>query len=269
VFRLAREHGVTVLLDGQGADEMLAGYEQFFRLYLRDPGADRGDATAIRTRYPLALAGGRERLSRALPYALRRTAARFAGRGSDVLFGMQSDVARQISPAATDDTLAAALERETFREHLPVLLRYGDRNSMAHSREVRLPFCDHRLASFALGLPASRHMGGAQTKRLLREAMRGILPEEVRTRWNKQGFVPPQDIWFAGPLAGLAEDTLNDPAFGTEGLWDRGWWHGALARFRAGDHALAATLWRPVMEQSWRRHFVVRAAAMEKYPVFA
>lgn len=269
VFRLAREHGVTVLLDGQGADEMLAGYEQFFRLYLRDPDADRKERAAIRARYPLALAGGRERLSRALPRGLRRTVARVAGRGSDALFGMRSEIARVIdAPARAERTLAAALARETFREHLPTLLRYGDRNSMAHSREVRLPFCDHRLAEFALALPARHHMGNAETKRLLREAMRGILPEEVRTRWNKQGFVPPQDLWFRGALGDLAEATVNDPAFGSEGLWDRRWWQGALRRFRAGESALAAALWRPVMEQAWRRHFLARARAMPKHPVF-
>lgn len=275
VFRLARQNGVTVLLDGQGADEMLGGYEQFFRPYLaerRAAGADvTAEARAIAERYPLALAGRREALSRALPAGLRRALARLAGRGSDACFGMTRDMARAVRAAepGADDRLADALRRETFVEHLPVLLRYGDRNSMAHSREVRLPFCDHRLAEFALGLPARAHLGEAQTKRLLREAMRGILPEAIRTRWNKQGFVPPQALWLEGALSRLVDETIADPAFGREGLWEPAWWRGALRRFRAGEASLAATLWRPLIEAAWRRHFVDRVRAMPKHSVFA
>jgi asparagine synthase (glutamine-hydrolysing) len=277
VFRLAHETGVTVLLDGQGADEMLGGYEQFFRLYLAERRAC-GDGIAaemhaIRERYPLALPGRREAASRALPAGLRRSLARRFGRGSDAVFGMTGEIAGAVAAAerrrSPDITLADAFRRESFVEHLPVLLRYGDRNSMAHSREVRLPFCDHRLAEFALGLPARHHMGGAQTKRLLREAMRGILPEPVRTRWNKQGFVPPQAQWLRGPLMRLAEDTVANEAFGQEGLWDPAWWRAALRRFRAGDEALAATLWRPMIEASWRRHFVDRMRALPKQSAFA
>ena len=276
VFRLARENGVTVLLDGQGADEMLGGYEQFFRLYLAERRASGDDVAAeeraIANRYPLALPGRREAVSRSLPAALRRRLARLTGCGSDIVFGMTNDIARALSdaaPAATDASLADAFRRETFVEHLPTLLRYGDRNSMAHSREVRLPFCDHRLAEFALGVPARYHLGEAQTKRLLREAMRGILPEAVRTRWNKQGFVPPQSLWFQGPLSRLVDETIADPGFGQEGLWDPAWWRRAVRRFRAGDASLAATLWRPVIESAWRHHFVDRVRALPKQSVFA
>jgi asparagine synthase (glutamine-hydrolysing) len=281
VFRLAAECGVTVLLDGQGADELLGGYEQFFAVYLADLRA-RGETgladeeNAIRARYPAALAPARQRLSLALPPALRRAAARRLGKGSDVLFGMQADIARAVVERPEEEArdggftgLAAAFHRETFHEHLPTLLRYGDRNSMAHSREVRLPFCDHRLAEFALSLHPRLHMGDAQTKRLLREAMRGILPEQIRTRWNKQGFLPPQPQWFHARLGALLEDTIEDPSFGAEGLWDRLWWRRALARFRAGEDHLAWTLWRPLTTEAWRRHFVGRARAAPRLPVFA
>jgi asparagine synthase (glutamine-hydrolysing) len=281
VFRLARDSGITVLLDGQGADELLGGYEQFFAIYLADlrargeAGVDQEEA-AIRARYPAALADARQRLSLALPPSLRRAAARMLNRGSDVLFGMQPDAARAVTDAPTPPDraggftgLAAAFHREAFHEHLPTLLRYGDRNSMAHSREVRLPFCDHRLAEFALSLHPRMHMGDAQTKRLLREAMRGVLPDPIRERWNKQGFLPPQPRWFRERLGDVAEDLIEDPAFGAEGLWDRAWWRRALARFRAGEDHLAWTLWRPLAAESWRRHFVVRATAGRRAAIFA
>ena len=82
----------------------------------------------------------------------------------------------------------SALYQDSFHHNLTTLLRYGDRNSMAHSREVRLPFCDHRIAEFVLKLPPSMLMGHTQTKRLLRESMSGLIPTEIQQRWNKQGF---------------------------------------------------------------------------------
>lgn len=264
VFRLAREVGITVLLDGQGADELLGGYEQYFRAYLAglEGAARTAEEKAIRARYPAALAGGTERLGARLPLALRRLASDLSGRGSDIRFGIHPDLARLVDhPAGSRPAdLRDQLAHDSFTGHLPVLLRYGDRNSMAHSREVRLPFCDHRLAEFVLGLPPSHLMGGAETKRLLREAMRGILPETIRTRWNKQGFLPPQEQWFTRGLVDYAEDMINDPAFAASGLWRVDWWRRAVRRFRAGESHLAWVLWRPLMAETWRRHFLRRLA---------
>lgn len=270
VFRLAKEQGVTVLLDGQGADEVLGGYEQYFARYLGGlPAAERAEEEkAIRARYPGALDTPRQALSKALPLRLRHWLASAGGKGSDLLFGLTpgwaSRVAAANAPPPTPEgwgPLAAELLRDSFTTHLPVLLRYGDRNSMIHSREVRLPFCDHRIAEFALSLDPRLLMGDAQTKRLLREAMRGILPEPVRTRWNKQGFLPPQDLWFGQGLAEAAEEVIEDPAFAAAGHWNVGWWRALLRRFRAGEGHLAWMLWRPLMLESWRRHFLGRLAA--------
>ncbi len=170
--------------------------------YLRSVRIDGGDAgteeDAIRRRYPLALTVSDQQWKRNLPWRARRAAAHLLNRGSDLVFGVKPELASGIGSThragTAPATLHDALELDSCRGCLTTLLRYGDRNSMAHSREVRLPFCDHRIAEFAFSLPPGFLMGGAQTKRLLREAMRGILPEPVRLRWNKQGFLPPQRI---------------------------------------------------------------------------
>lgn len=270
VFRLAKEAGVTVLLDGQGADEILGGYEQYFARYLAGlPAGERGaEEAAIRARYPGALDTRRQALSKSLPPRLRHWLASVGGKGSDLLFGLTPDLAVRVAAAnappvlpAGWSPLAAELMRDSFSTHLPVLLRYGDRNSMAHSREVRLPFCDHRIAEFALSLDSRLLMGDAQTKRLLREAMKDILPEPVRTRWNKQGFLPPQDAWFAQGLVDEAERVIEDPSFAAAGCWNVGWWRGAVRRFRAGETHLGWVLWRPLMVEGWRCHFLGRVAA--------
>ena len=277
VFRLAKEHGVTVLLDGQGADEVLGGYEQYFRNYLRSL-VQAGDAVKaiaeeplIRKRYPAALEDTAEVWKTKLPFGVRRALARSLGKGSDFRFGLTQVGLELVAtmPAGTGShDLREALAEDSFHAHLPTLLRYGDRNSMAHSREVRLPFCDHRLAEFAFAQPVEYLMGGAETKRLLRRAMQDVLPEEVRTRWNKQGFLPPQEAWLNGALGQLAQETFESQAFHQRGYWDAGWWRRLLKRCRGGEGHLAWTLWKPVMAEAWQRHFVDVARTGAKHPVF-
>jgi asparagine synthase (glutamine-hydrolysing) len=273
VFRLAREHGITVLLDGQGADELLGGYEQYFRLYVAalEASGDRArlqrELPQIRDRYPLALAPRAQALRDRLPFGVRQRLSHWLRGGSNLLYGLKPGVARQIVKQNARvqverfHALASALYQDSFGMYLTALLRYGDRNSMAHSREVRLPFCDYRLAELALSLPPEHLMGDAQTKRLLRESMRGILPEPVRARWNKQGFRPPQETWFRGGLLTVAEDLLHSRSFCESEYWDARWWHRALDRLKRGETRLGWTIWQPFIGEAWKHHFVRPLAA--------
>lgn len=269
VFQLAKERGVTVLLDGQGSDEVLGGYEQYFAYYvsaLRKSGDDARlarELPLLRARYPLALAPPLRSLRDRLPLRVRHWISRHRGIGTSLLYGLRPEVAGAIArenalPILPGfDPLANALVQDSFGRFLTTLLRYGDRNSMAHSREVRLPFCDHRIAEFVFRLPPHLLMGEAQTKRLLRESMRDILPEGIRTRWNKQGFLPPQDLWFRhAPLLGLVRSTIESERFRSSPYWQAEWWTSALGRFEMGESALSAALWVPLMIASWREHFI-------------
>ncbi len=235
----------------------------------RIDGGDAGaEEDAIRRRYPLALTVSDQQWKRKLPWRARRTAAHLLNRGSDLVFGVKPELASGIGLAhragSGPATLHDALERDSCGGGLTTLLRYGDRNSMAHSREVRLPFCDHRIAEFAFSLPHGFLMGGAQTKRLLREAMRGILPEPVRLRWNKQGFLPPQAQWFRDGLLDAAEEIFNDPGFGADGPWQADWWRRVAKRLRHGEDALALPVWKPFITELWRRNFVARARRLPR-----
>ncbi|MCF8002803.1 MAG: asparagine synthase (glutamine-hydrolyzing) [Chromatiaceae bacterium] len=268
VFRLAKEQGITVLLDGQGADELLGGYEQYFRFYVQAL-TERGETARleyelpqIRSRYPLALTPPARGWREQLPFGLRRWLSHRLGIGTNLLYGLKPDVARRVaadnqrSRVERFHALTSALYQDSFGMYLTTLLRYGDRNSMAHSREVRLPFCDHRLAELALSLPPQHLMGEVQTKRLLRESMRGILPEAVRARWNKQGFRPPQQTWFQGPLLAMAEDLLHSRSFCESEYWDAPWWHRVLERLKKGETQLGWVLWQPFIGEAWKQHFI-------------
>ena len=263
VFKLAADNDVTVLLDGQGADEILGGYEQYFAPYIRElrlSGTDtQAEEKLIRERYPMAFSMTDQGWKTSLPMWVRRTAAHALNKGSDLRFGVRPEFARLVTHDQPAETLHQALDRDSRGGFLTTLLRYGDRNSMAHSREVRLPFCDHRIAEFVFGLPERLIMGEAQTKYLLREAMRGVLPEPIRTRWNKQGFLPPQALWLRGGLRDIADEVFNSPNFAQSRMWDAAWWRRVVHRMNRGEDALAVQLWKPLISELWLKKFVERA----------
>jgi hypothetical protein len=199
VYRLMREHGVVVTLDGHGGDELLAGYSWYASL--------------------------------------------------------------------DDAALSDALDRDFHRTHLPAILRHFDGCSMAHGVEVRSPFLDWELVTFTFALAASAKRGrgddgAAVTKRILRDAMRGILPEPVRTRSSKLGFESPLIAWANGPLGEVLEQASRTEAWRNapteahaarvaEGVRAR-----AGGGWRANDRDLATHAWRLLAWTRWHAMFV-------------
>jgi len=201
VMRIAHEAGVKVLLDGQGADELLAGYPHYRGMRLAS-GFRSGDRTVahdaaramVGTRGPYRSAIGHSLLGRwRLPVRLIRGglptrwfggALRSAPRATD-------------APAPPGTLLARKLWSEVSRDNLPGLLRYEDRNSMAFGIEARVPFLDHRIVEAALAMPDRLKIDErGRHKVALHRAMRGIVPDMVLARRDKVAFQPPQDRWL-------------------------------------------------------------------------
>jgi asparagine synthase (glutamine-hydrolysing) len=218
VMRLASEHGVTVLLDGQGADELLAGYRPYFRVRYADLARrwrwielERERRAFVRrhgTPFPLSLKS-------AIAIASRRVDADANPRRALIQW-FSSDWAREFesvrplpSRASGRDALTQRLYSDTFGGPLQQLLRYGDRNSMAWSREVRLPFLDHRLAEFLFSLPVRHKLASGETKVVLRRAVRGLIPDSIADRQDKLGYQAPLPTWMAGELATWVEERLE------------------------------------------------------------
>ncbi|HEX8399465.1 MAG TPA: asparagine synthase (glutamine-hydrolyzing) [Pyrinomonadaceae bacterium] len=215
VMQLAKENNVTVLLDGQGADELLAGYHPYFEDYFRDLAVRdkktwRQEQQAFYDTYGAKINGDgfnlKETVRRFLPAVLKDKARSVRHRlqktnGSGFLdSGFQqefSDFSFSFPPRP--DNLPESLYRSTTGGSLEELLRYADRNSMAHSREVRLPFLYHRLAEFLFSLPSNFKIRNATTKYIMREAFKDILPAEIVNRTDKIGYEPPQKSWLANP----------------------------------------------------------------------
>ena len=222
--RLAAERGVKVILNGGGADEAFAGYPNLFenywytlattkgmgevwseiQAYCRMHGGSSGDVFTKQIRRWLRISLSRSAFYRGI--ASRRRRERFQ---------QHSWFTRELSEQLPDQvpdfeapTLESALRRCVERAPLPLYLRMEDRNSMAHSIEARMPFLDYRIVSLGFQLPAHWKMRGGLNKYILREAMRGRIPESVRTRPDKMGFPISADDWFAQGLYEPTQDLL-------------------------------------------------------------
>jgi len=239
VMQCADGH-VTVLLDGQGADEVVGGYREYFPAYLaslmrdvltfKSPGDAMAQVRACLDGIETNLGGARaylmEALLRTIPQSVRAGISRGSTKGD--LF-TEKFAQRYSSPLAdypevTEDLnrLSSVLDREmykTFTEtNLPMLLRYEDRNSMAFSMEARTPFLDYRLVEYCLGLSYRYKMRGYTTKWILREALKDMLPREVYERKDKKGFPTPTAEWFRGPLKDEVRKRLSDASFVNAGI---------------------------------------------------
>lgn len=144
---------------------------------------------------------------------------------------------------------------------LPHLLRYADRNSMAFSREVRLPFLDHRLVELVDSLEDRMKIRGGTTKWALREAVRGAVPEAVRTRRDKVAFAVPAADWMRGPMSDSLRDTLGRPRLAARGIYDAAEVQRDLDAFLAGDDARGPMIWRVFAAELWMRTFIDGGAA--------
>lgn len=234
--RMTRRH-VTVALSGEGADELFGGYitylaDRLARPFRLVPAPIR---RAIRGALDRCLPVSDEKIS--LEYKLKRAIdgshlhpdeAHFFWNGT-----FSNDQRRQIRPGAGSNGLqelvahlglgkSGVLDRYLAVDqnyYLPDDILYkADRMSMAHSLEVRPPFLDPRIVDFAASLPENWKIRGHRQKFILKELMRGKLPECVLTR-AKTGFDIPTHDWFRGPLRPLLMDTLSEEAIEAGGIF--------------------------------------------------
>ena len=200
VLRLAKELGVTVLLDGQGSDELFAGYHYFFGFYFRHLLRSLKIMTFL-NEFKCLIGRGQYKLSvLSLLFLLTPLFIRYR------YFTRKSNISRELladKSATTNffkdyytcESLSKALEFH-MNCKLEHLLKWEDRNSMAHSREARVPFLDYRIMEFISKLPQSFIIHGGRTKAILRDAMVGIAPQLILNRIDKIGFAIPEDDWL-------------------------------------------------------------------------
>jgi asparagine synthase (glutamine-hydrolysing) len=265
VMRAAKEAGLKVMLDGQGGDEVLAGYPVTFgyrfadllvaarlrdlrdelaafrRLHGRGAGAT---ATALATPF--------------LPQAVRWRLRSLRGRADRLvhpsLRGLPPTAEANGSPFP--DRLRSVYHLILTERGLPELLRYEDRNSMAHSLEARVPFLDYRLVELLYSLDSRELVDHGVTKVVLRHALHDLLPPVVSERVDKLGFITPGARFLRGAVGALAADAFASRAFAERGWVDAAVARRRLERFRQGDASNEAPLWRALNLELWARTFL-------------
>jgi asparagine synthase (glutamine-hydrolysing) len=281
VSQLAAKH-VKVVLTGEGSDELLAGYGRYRKTILnlklgsryerllpsgiRNAVRRQIDGLSNRSRLKqklqrsfLALAPDLENIYfdnfAVFPRAMQRQllTAEAAERIGDDASNPYS-VMRQALDESDATSLLNQLLCVDMKTYLHELLMKQDQMSMAASIESRVPFLDHKLVEFSAALPERMKLRGAQTKFVLRESMRGLLPEEILSR-PKMGFPVPVGAWFRGAFRNVVDEyVLSERALG-RGIFAPAFVHSLVRRHQDGGENHSERLWALVNFEIWQRHF--------------
>lgn len=225
VHKVQRDNNVVVTIDGHGGDELLGGYPWHVTAAFKDA---LSSLSPHRARDMVSIMKGLELFPQ----------NQFYLRSVQALFSKMTKENHQpwlVHPAAdfnspayehdvplikNRDALFKSLYIDYHFTQLPTNLRDFDRLSMAHGVEVRSPFMDWRLACFVFSLPSSAKVGSGFTKRILRDALKGILPESIRTRTRKLGFPNLAEAWTSPRAQEFIRDVVHSAAFQQSTIWD-------------------------------------------------
>jgi asparagine synthase (glutamine-hydrolysing) len=235
LYREYRRRGIVISIDGHGADELLGGYSHHVEAAsagaLFHPERYRDLRSIQENFYPpgspytpkstkqLLLTELRRRLRKSPSvYALLKRL--FSQNRLQQWLKVSWDSPESDLEGAHLDVLSEQLYIDFHHRTLPTILRNFDRCSMAHGVEIRSPFLDWRLVTFGFSLLSQDKIGGGFTKRILREAMKGRLPESIRARKCKVGFASPVTEWMGGALKPFVLDSLHSSSFVDSSIWD-------------------------------------------------
>ncbi|MHB0971405.1 MAG: asparagine synthase (glutamine-hydrolyzing) [Thermoanaerobaculia bacterium] len=270
VFEAAREAGIKVMLDGQGADEMFGGYAVFraarVASLVRSGRLVRAGHLVLGSKYrndqpPMSLMMGTAGflVPESWHAALRRVARRpMEPQWINTRWFRERDVyPRVINRRRGGDVLRAHLRQTLLESNLPKLLRYEDRNSMAFSVESRVPFLTPKLADFVFSLPEEFLIADdGTTKAILRDALRGLVPNGILDRRDKVGFETPQAEWLSSLRGSVERDLMSKlekfPFLQANAVRHR--W-GEVLQCRDSD--AAKDMWRFLNVAKWAQEFAV------------
>jgi len=255
VMLAAQRNDIRVLLGGQGGDETLCGYNKYYFFYVwhllchLEPTVFR-EASALAKR-STQLRWSIGSAARYLPHVAQKKIS--------ALKLLASAELRKLPPVdeflGPGSSLAQRQKIDLLKTSLPKLLRHEDRNSMAHSVETRLPFLDYRLVEFLLRCPSSFKLRGGWTKWILREALKGTLPDLVRLRKSKLGFDTPESEWLRMGLNNRHQNLWQNPDLRMQKYLSYDGIRRECRRFLAGERGAlpAETLFRAVSLEIWAR----------------
>lgn len=275
VFETAKKHNLKVMLDGQGADEQLAGYTPFYKVLFLDllkhgrikrlkKEIDayknlRADSEPIKTWELLASVIMTAFLSDGLRFKLNKLFRRNKG-GMPFPEMFYDNAVSKSGWERYDKRDSQKYIDASMHNGMSALLHYEDRDSMAHSIESRVPFLDYELAEFIFSIPLEQKIEEGRTKNILREGLKDLLPPPIYNRYSKLGFVTPEDQWlkdneeFFYQELEKACDVLHEMIDKKRVL---NWYRSHVQETRMGD----STCFRIICAAHWVKVFEVRLSA--------
>ncbi|RPJ71507.1 MAG: asparagine synthetase B, partial [Alphaproteobacteria bacterium] len=258
VMELAKKNGVKVLLDGQGADEMLAGYDPYFIVYIKELIRGLKVLGVIREIW-----ASKDRLFSLLKnksnlkvQELFNINDSYIGSHPGILQGETLEHEETLERVGNkNNNLNNRLLKDIFENSLPALLRYEDRNSMAFSIEARVPFLDYRLVEFVASLPSNYKIRNGWSKWIMREALKDLLPKKIVERRWKVGFTTPEVSWFRESTLEVRE-ILNSASFNSRKYFNHAKIREAFEDFVNGKNDESMVFWRIINLELWLRVFI-------------
>jgi len=261
VMRLARQFNVPVLLDGQGSDEILGGYNHAFYRYYADLLSKFRWLKWLKE-YPSYLKLNQKG---SIGSRIAKTLL--------VLFFKESTLYRHEARRLFENPLAEKIEDDQLFQNivdLPVsrlsnflynllmttsiqtLLHFEDRNSMTYSIESRVPFLDYRLVEFVFRLPSEYKISGNSGKLVHRHALQDFVPVEILNRTDKVNFAAPgENYWLRNEMKNYADDIFHSDIFNTRGIYNYKNVNSIYQHFMRGDNQYGAVLWRIIALEMW------------------
>ena len=267
VFKLAHENGIKVMQDGQGADEILGGYLSYFSDRMMSLIRSGDLVQAVKFANAISKSQGKNigfmtlgLLARGLFPApvvnlLRKTSRRNPSWLNEKWFQKRGITPFRNEKSVSKDHLRNSLYSSLTRSSLPMLLRYEDRNSMAFSIESRVPFLTPSLVQFVFSLPESYLISSdAISKRVLRKAMLGIVPDPILDRRDKIGFATPELQWLTSQRPWVEKVLTGETARSIAAL-DFNKIQLELDAIYTGKKPFDFRLWRWINLVRWADHF--------------
>jgi asparagine synthase (glutamine-hydrolysing) len=274
VSKLAAK-SVKVVLSGDGGDELFAGYDKYLveqreRARTPLPAFARRMLGKIGRTMPDGMRGRNFVRHMSLEGAERYLDACTLFRRDDMKKLFQPDAFELLAPYEPWRSKAACMESGNgnwlsalqgldVKNYLPLdILTKVDRMSMAHSIETRVPLLDHKLVEFAATIPPEMNLRNGTTKYVLKQAMRGILPDAIIDR-PKHGFAIPLGFWFRGKLGDYVRDLLLGESASRRGIFNSSYIEELVAQHERGRN-LDMQLWTLISFELWARVFLDRAS---------
>lgn len=266
VFKSVNEHGVKVILNGQGSDEQLAGYTKFFGYHFSelfrkarfiDLYRELKNTYKLHPKQP----SFSMMVNQLLPNSVRNPILKFLGRPCMAPDWIDFDRLNAVDQYPFNHLEGRSVNdycrHELLAVTLPMLLRYDDRNSMAHSVESRTPFLDYRLVEFIAGLPSHYKISNGWTKRILRESMEPYVPSKITKRLDKKGFVTEEEHWTVSEHPEFIREQLKKAIEQSDGIINSKGLK-TLDDILEGKKPFTHTYWRIICFGNWMKKFSMK-----------